>query len=210
MLAHKSYCSSIHEITVIRQEVVNLRTGMSYTRDIQLDDEGLELLARWEKDILMVCTAADNTQEFRPGAGCLGCSYTLSCSDCISAYKGDGVTEATQYAAIEATRKELGKVLKVKTKDEPIKVPGGNVGYKKSMALTPAEDARQQLTDLWTADDNEQYPLLAGLLKAEKLTKANLENVIKVLYPAPDQKIQRGVILEDMTVETSSSRFGVY
>jgi len=216
VLVWKQHCQGKDsKFSVIRQEAVNLRTGVPYKRDIQLDEEGIEMLLRWQKDILTTCNAADATREYRPGAGCLTCDYTLSCDMCLDAYKGDGSEPAVQYAALEAVRSDLGKVLRAKTREQAIEIDGGFVGYERKVKQVPVENANQLLTDQWTMDDTDEHPELTGILKALKLTGANVENVLKVLYPGrgsdgKENMETRRTLLEDLLKDKPESRFGVF
>jgi len=207
-----NFCQPHHPVQYhgIRQEVINLRTGMSFTRDILFDDEGIALLERWRKDILMACTAASKTRQARPGAGCLSCPYTLSCDDSLFAYKGDGITMATQLAAIEAIRGDLIKVLKGKAKNAGLPVHNGYVGFRKQDKQVPIKEAYRILAEYWFAGDADLETL--GLLKGMSLTKANIENAVNVVYPKRDK--DNAAVREDIfaaILETKSeSRFGVH
>jgi len=200
---------------IIRQEAVNLQTGRSFTRDIRLDEEGRELLWKWEQEIQMVCNAADQTRDARPGAGCLSCPFVLSCDDALTAYAGDADEVALQYAMAESIRNNLAKILRARSKDEPIVIEGGFVGYQKKVKRVPVDNIHQLLADQWTMGDSEEHPLMKGLLKAEKLTAANVENVLKALYPGrgkdgKDNMLLRKALLEEWLTDKAESRFGVF
>jgi hypothetical protein len=217
VLTYKRHCTGKNagKYAAIRQEAVNLRTGASFIRDINLDDEGLDILYRWEKDILMVCNAADKTRAFRPGYGCMSCDYTLSCEHCIKAYRGDGYDIAEQYIATYLVQSALAGILKEKTKEQPIKIAGGNIGYAPFEKKVPVQDAHRRLADIWTMENpDEPPPEMLDIMKGMKLTAANIENALKVAFPGrgsngKENMEARRSLLEELLESKIESRFGV-
>jgi len=216
VLTYKRHCTGANagKYAAIRQEAVNLRTGMPFTRDINLDDEGLDLLKRWEKDILMLCRAADRNREFRPGAGCMSCRFHASCEHILEAYKGDSYDLATQYIAVYLTQSHLAGLLKERTREEPIKVNGGKVGYRQVVKKVATEDAHQKLVDQWTMEDSEPHPEMKSLLKSVKLTSANIDNCLKVMLPGRGSEGKKNMtlreaLLEEITEEKIEPKFDV-
>lgn len=196
----------------VRQQVVNLRTGVPYSKDIYFDDQGIETLKRWREDILDACAAADLTREARPGAGCLTCRYLTECPDQLAAYSGDGVNRVEQYVALEAVRTSLAKQIRVNTRTESIAVPGGIVGYKIQTKKIPTDGALDELLEHWFPAISEGEPVdigeLRGLLRALDLPASSYEKAAKVLYPDEGNAGFEDMVAACVTTK-NESRFGI-
>jgi len=197
----------------VRQEVVNLRTGMHYTNDIFFDDEGMDLLNRWRKDLLATCDAADKTREARPGVGCVSCWYRAGCEDCLAAYNGEPADDALRYVALEALRAEIVKPLRAKARVSPIVVEGGTVAYKEQKKKIPTENAIDKLLEYWFMDqigdeiDVTEHEL-RGLLMALALPASSYEKAAKVIFPEKGAAAFDDMIEACITTKTES-RFGI-
>lgn len=197
------------EAGAVIARAINLRTGVPFERVIYRNDEGNALLEQWEADILQTCKAADQTTEARPGAGCLTCPYTLSCDDCIEQYKGNGSSQAVMYAAMEAARKELQKVLKAKALVTRFAVPGGFVGFKTINKKIVKPDAHRHLCEHWYMNDSDPHTEEQSLLSACNLTTGSIDKMVKVMYPEKND-IAREELLELCIDTQGESRFGVH
>lgn len=205
VLVHKHF----PDYLAVKMVATNLRTGMSFDRVVMLDHVGVELMAQWEKDILQACDAADITREARPGAGCLTCPYTLSCSDCLDCYKGNGADSATTLATLEAIRKKLIDVLKPKCVDYKFPVHNGFVGFKTMTKKVVTPDAHNHLVDHFYMNDPDQHIEEKSLLAGCSLTTSSVEQLIKTIYP--DKKdIARDELLDLCIGTITESRFGVH
>ena len=219
----------------IRRQVTNLRTGQTFSKDLWLDDEGRETLAQWHRDIAHVCAQAeargpDGRRVARPGPRCGGCPWVLRCT---AAWEGvhldwahyddeeHSIAElARHYATIDATRTEMAKVLRHATKEAPIEVDGGKVGYSARVTRVATDDAPEALALAWFKPDNwaqwqRENEELLGLLAAAKLGAGQIKAIGTVLYPgrgpaAIEEWKEMRADLEDGTLETKiGAIFGV-
>lgn len=196
----------------VRNEIVNLRTKQIYTRTTYFDEEGIKTLQQWTKDILTACSAADTTREARPGAGCIGCFYTLSCPDCLEYYQHDTNIYIT-FATLKAQLAELGKIVRNDAKVEPIEVPGGEIAYRGQNEKVATEEAIDKLIEYWWMDRPDGTPLsmgeVRGLLTALDVKATSYEKAAKVLFPDKLDAAYMDMIEACITVKTKS-RFDVY
>jgi len=217
--------ANVENITRIVHHVVNLRTGARYERIVvPIEEEGARLLELWREDVFDACDAADKTREARPGAGCPDCPFVRKCEDARMVFEEgpDGRDEtpeelARRFAVTKAIAAALAAQLRKMTKDAPIKVDGGYVGYKPSPTLKPKEDAHSRLAIAWhKVDEDRQFAFMGehseflSLLSATKLTKAAIENAAKRLYPGSDWRVHREKLIAELTEPTILSRFDVY
>ena len=187
----------------IRRQVTNLRTGQTFSEDLWMDDEGRETLAQWRRDIAHVCAQAeavgpDGRRVARPGPRCGGCPYVLTCSDatqglpmgwtCDRDEYTDIVQLARYYAIIDAMRTEMAKTLRHATKEAPIIVDGGEVGYQARVTRVATDDAPEALALAWFKPDNwsqwqRENEETLGLLAAAKLGAGQIKAIGMVLFP---------------------------
>lgn len=201
----------IHHPTTqaIVQEVVNLQTWGTHRRIILLDDEGKETLSRWRSEILLTCQAMDLTREARPGAGCLDCWYSSGCENCLSGYKVTTKDAATALATIEAVRKDLIKVLKVKTAVKSFQIEGGFVGFKQMVKKKASENAEKMLVEHFFNNDDEEHSTERALLKSISINSGNVNAFINAFYPDKDDAAREDLQNECLQ-NNYQSRFGVY
>ena len=205
------------EIKGIKLEVVNLRTHQSFTKTVWFDDEGEQLLRQWQSDILQLCDAADKTRQARPGGGCLGCAWCLSCSDSHKLAMGDNV-DALGLITLEARRKVLLKALKAEITEGHVEVEGGYVGYQAMSEMTLKENAIYNvLLDFYNRaghgvkleDIHNKYPLEVGLLESAKLGSGNVNAIAKALYDKTEMDAREN-LTERCLEDTGKTQFGVW
>jgi len=218
----------------IRRQVTSLRTFWTYTEDMWLDDEGQETLAQWRRDVGHACAQADVVDDAgrrpaRPGPRCGGCPYVLNCEAATDAIHCDGpdsyvdrdpVALAENYAVIDAMRTEMAKVLRPATKQGPIQVEGGEVGYQVSVKRVATDDAPEALALEWFKPDDwaqwqREHEDVLGLIAAMKLGSGQIDALGKVLFPgrgatAIEEFKEMREDLEDATLqEKFGAKFGV-
>lgn len=195
------------DVQAIRMEVVNLRTGQPFSRDIMLDDDGCQILEGWCRDILKTCKAADQARTPRPGAGCLSCDYAYTCEHAFPTYSDDVETYAEELVRIETRRAEVIKVLKAKAgkdKAEVFPIDGGYVGWKVATRMTPVKDVHRHVIEYSGIEETSD---LSSLLAALKLGKSQVDNFAKVYIDGDaDLNDFNGVALDSK----SASEFGVH
>ena len=187
----------------IRRQVTNLRTGQTFSEDLWLDDEGRETLAQWRIDVGHVCAQAeavgpDGRRVARPGPRCGGCPYVLSCSDATQGLPmgwtcdRDEYTDIDQlaryYAIIDAMRTEMAKTLRHATKEGPIAVDGGTVGYSTRETRESAPGAAEALVRAWVQPTDwpaweRENAAVMGLLAAIQPGASSVKSVGTILYP---------------------------
>ena len=220
----------------IRRQVTNLRTGQTFTADLWMDDEGRETLAQWHRDIAHVCAQAeavgpDGRRVARPGPRCGGCPWVLRCEasgeaipqkwgDLVDVGDTDPAQLAVYYAILDAMRTEMAKTLRHATKEAPIEVDGGVVGYSERVTREAADDAPATIARAWFrpadwATWEREHEDVLGLLAAIKPGASAIKAIGSVLWPGrgpgkvADFKDQRAS-LEDAALTTKiGAVFGV-
>lgn len=213
------------DVDVIERSVTNLRIGATWRDEIQVFTDQWRL-ERWRKDILDLCTVADETREARPGVGCLGCDYSPWCPAGIE-YAGSldiGPMDAhdqvrleelaTRYCFVEGLRAELAALLRPATSEDTLPVPGGKVGYSVKPSMVPKDDIVDLLIPAWfgVSDETAMVPVneVRGLIKAFKPSKSAIESVWKVLLPERADAQARHEAIEDMLQSKPRRGFGVW
>ena len=204
----------------IARRVVNLRTGKHFEDWIYPDDERLEI---WRKDILATCDAADRTREARPGAGCQGCPWVLSCDAALWHLKldagdvGSAGQAASIFAVVDAIRQEHFKLAKGYCAEDPQDVPGGMVGYKGQNVRKLAEGAVDEIALEWfrvQSDEEEAFKAdnseWMSLLHALGIGASQVDSVCKALLPDRGSVKDREDLINRLTVKETQARFGVY
>lgn len=211
VLAYKKYGKD-KNLSGLRMEVVNIRTGRPYHNDLWFNTESIELLKKWEDDILMVCRAADETRVARPGANCIGCPYLSGCDDGFE-YE-DVKDQAISLALMEANRKEFTKVLKIELQDTArMETPGGYVGYKEQSKMEITGDAIHRIISEWYGVNMEDVPqvhaLEVGLLSAIGVGSGQITAIAKNLFKKDEMEKRIG-FLADCLKDVGAVRFGVW
>lgn len=197
------------DVRVIVQEVVNLRLGATYEREILLDDEGTAMLQRWEQDIAQVCMATDATREARPGLNCIGCPYVLACEDAAKLL-APGVCSglpADRWAFAKAVLAEIEPQLREQAKEGPVYDSFGvALGYQRKERRVVKSSAPAAVVDHW-------YPTgvpdnVSGLLMAANLGVSNIQSIAKALYPEKSRKNERLDFLDACLSTEPYAQFG--
>lgn len=169
----------------LRVEIVNLQTHRKFAREILLDDDGIELIEQYRKDLYLACVAVDSTREARPGVGCLSCPYNHLCTDRLRLKPADANAykkQAEYLTWLETERKLCIQMLK-ESLELPVEIRGGYVGWKRTPADNITDDAIGAMYDQWFG--NQETPSrgeIRGLLKAIGLGKANINNFVKNVW----------------------------
>lgn len=206
--------AGLDEYDLIIRRVVNLRTMKTFENVLSPEIDA-DTLAQWQRDILMLCTAADETREARPGAGCGGCPWAHCCPDAWAAVKS-APDVATQFAAAQAIRDDLFDLAKLVCKEHAQPVDGGTVGYHEMPARSVPADAYRDLAaewcnvlpedrDAWAAS-NAQW---LGLLSACGLGVTQVNAAAKRLYPGKENAAGREDLIERCTELGVRRQFGV-
>lgn len=204
----------------LRLEVVNLRTFKSFYKDMWFDGETLDTLKQWESDILMLCRAADETREPRPGASCIDCPFAYACDACLQVRVGTLEDEAEMLALLEANRKLLIKELKsCLVEVDRFNVNGGYVGYKAEKKMAPTDDAIYNIIAWWYGAHKEEkqsreeisqeYPLEVGLLTALGIGSGQVNSLAKTLFDKTDKE-KKAEFLDKCLVDVGALKFGVW
>jgi len=218
----------------IRRQVTSLQTFQTFSEDLWLDEDGQATLDDWRRDIAHVCAQADvvgddGRRPARPGPRCGGCRYVLRCEAATDAIFFDGpdsyverdpVALAANYAILDAMRTEMAKTLRPATKQAPIQVDGGEVGYttreiRKASTGSPVELIKAWVgPDDWAAWEREHADVL-GLLAALKPGSSSIDAVGKILFQSrgpnrdPDWREKRDALKAATLTTTTGAVFGV-
>lgn len=209
------------DVDAIERNVVNLRTGKTFTDTVYLNGPDVDRLQKWLVRILGMCRAADVDRKAAPGANCLGCQYAPSCTEAWHVALPDEEDDSREaigqrFAVLDALRTEFGKLARAHAKEDGIPVPGGFVGYQRRMMLGPAGDAVDGIVEEWfnlRCDDAESaVPIteVRGLLAALDLGKGNIERMFKVLMPSRKEAAVRREAIAGLLAETPSARWGTW
>jgi hypothetical protein len=188
------------DVSFIRREVINLRTGKSYHADTWLDDEGWASIERWRKDIDLAIEAVefrgpDGRRPATPGAGCMGCPYLSRCDAAVKHFHAqdfhdDPEEMATVYATTLARAKQLEASLKLVVDEAPIEWPGSRVGWVTKQSRILAPDGHRAVAHAWfdvpsdrAAEWDANNGAVLGLLKALSPGAGGVANVGKVKHP---------------------------
>lgn len=200
-----------HELQFVRREIVNLRTGRSYSADIYPHED--DTLERWQRDIMTAVKAASQRPRVpSPGPGCLGCDYVAACEHNRGAVTGDVDTESPEslaraWAAAEARSKALAKLVREAASEEPIPVDGRLVGFQPTTRATLDEDNALELWRRWAGKKEVTPGLVRGFIAAAGLGATQARGVLKSLYPDRDK---RAAAEAELLTQVGSSRFGAW
>lgn len=209
------------EVDVIRQEVVNIRSRITYTAEHYLAfPETDEMLADWRREVETVIAALEVKPRIaNPGARCLGCPYLGSCEDAqewLETVTGSASKEdlATAFAVADAERLRLRDLLKAACGEEPVELPDAIVGYQRVGTQVLKAGAYRELLQEWvgmsdTFATESGWQSVAGLLHAADLSKTSAEKVLKVLMPDRKDAKDRRELLESMCEPSANRVFKV-
>lgn len=212
----------------VRRRVINLRTLAIWEADLVLDDAAPATLDRWLADLRLAVAASEardstGARVARVGIGCLGCPFVGHCEP-ARAYLRDGALDggremiATRLAVVEAMRDELLSALREATKESPIAIEGGVVGYvavpkrevKPEAATALAlEWFRPAVASEWLANNGQ----LIGLLTALDFGVTALGNVAAQLWRADRSRANkeaREAFVSSLTTTKPSVKFGLH
>jgi hypothetical protein len=205
------------DVDGVSREVVNLRTGMSYSEVTWFNPEGLEQLQRWKENILLLCNAADANREANPGIGCFGCPWVLTCHYADqTARESDDL--ALSYTVAAAQQQQRSERLRKATKQHPIEVPGGYVGYQVKEGVKAKDDVHKRLLWRWMEKSGESYPdaeacaaslsVQSSMLAALPAGITQIRYMAKTLYP--DDKDEQAAFVDEMTEVRNSTTFKAF
>lgn len=203
----------------LQLEIANLRTARVHTRRVWLDEAGRAELEWWRSDIDSAIRVAERRPRvFRPGRGCIGCPYLHLCKDGGDWAQLVGLDDAaTRLAVVEAWRAELVAQLKLATREQPIRVEGGYVGFRSVLERSVLPKAAAELAIAWfrPADPEvwlQEHARTVGLLDALKLGVGSIDAIGKRLFPArsPEWKDRRAELERATIGAATTTRFGVY
>lgn len=203
-------------VEYIRQEVVNLRKRGVAARTIWLDDVGKAMLAQWQSDIESTMNALDAMKDAngnrpaRPGHGCMGCPWALSCEDgkrFMDAVVGisDRRSLAIAFSVSDARRNALHGLVKESTEDSaPIDIGGALVGSVGVPGREPRRNAAVLAFEAWKRLGGDADGFLAEL----KIGATALEGIAKRLFKR-DRAAQLQ-LLDSMFTPIMKGKFGVH
>ena len=201
---------------VLRLDVVNLRLGKVYTKDLYRED-GLDAqIDAWWLHVAVTCRALDAQKAMgprpaAPGRGCLACPYVGACEHAQDFMERRGMhrtpeQRATAYCVASAVRDELAEQLRLDTEEGPISVDGGLVGTVAKEKQRLADDAYARLWEVWEESGGDEL----GFAKALKLTASNAKELAKALYFDRSAKADREALLAEVTETETERRFGIW
>lgn len=204
------------EHSIIRQEIVNLRTTGIFKRDIPTDDDTLR---SWRKEIELVMAAADAQAEkgarpARVGERCTGCAYIGQCEAAQEVFtrKGidtDPVAMAERLAVAEGMKKALQPKLRAHvTANGPVQLANGTVGMKATESRSIGVEGAKTLFDLWEQRGGDVAGFLTALGGLPVTAVEN--NLLKVMHPVAgkkEAKAERDAIMERIVTLTPKSEF---
>lgn len=173
---------TVPDTDCVRREVVNLRSGATFSEELWLESGGREQIEEWRRDITVYMKALDDMigpdgrRPLRPGAGCYSCPWSLHCDD--SELMGTDIQLIGQrLALIEGQRAQCIKALKLADIGQPLLCGDSAVGWKRTADQVPADGAARTMYEAWTADGGE----INGFLAALKPGMGALRAVAKML-----------------------------
>lgn len=218
----------------LRRQVTSLQTFRTFSEDLWLDEDGVATLDQWRRDVEHLCAQAEvrdarGNRPARPGPRCGGCRYVLRCEAASEGIpqQWSGCTDATDvqalavnYAVLKAHCDAMAPILRNATKQAPIEVDGGQVGYSTREVRTFAPGAAERLArawfqpadfDAWARDNAE----LLGLITAMKPGTTSIKAIGKILYKATgatktaDFKDLRKALEAETLITITRAAFGV-
>ena len=208
------------DIDVVRQEVINLRTRKSCTRDMWLADDGMDTLERWRDEIGATMDALDESRgedgrlPFVPGPGCIDCLWVSSCEAAREMADGnpaadivDAETLARRFAVLDALRAETIKRLKQQLGEiGHLEVDGKSIGFVEGVERKPIDEPALAVWAEWS----KRVEDLEGFLTHLPLGVTQLVAAAKALHPAKDERDEREALVDLWTIETPKVTFGIH
>ncbi len=196
----------------VKVRVINLRTGVPYSRVIWFNDEGLQLLNQWRREILDLCDTADKNRKAIPGTGCVGCPFVSVCKDSMMAAKNKPRNDAVAFAVLTAQLKEVkDRLRKSLEHGESIKTQGGKIGWDVVQRNEVTTQAPRLIIERWygkTPDKAEtENGKELGLVHAFSLGVKSVTNVAKTLF---SDKQSRQEFLEKCLQKKNVAQFDVW
>jgi len=218
------------DAAVVRSEVVNLRTGRVYFRDLVLDDDGLLVLEGYRRMISAQIVAVDaradaGARPACPGAGCMGCPYIAHCEDARAYLRGTYLENdtsdiaravGTRLAVVEAMRADLTAKAKLLAEHEPIRIDGGIVGYTVEPERAVVPDVEAKIARAWftTTPELASNDEVIGLLKSLKIGVSAISRLAQVIFPSTRgsqaYKVARQEFESDLLITRNATKFGVH
>lgn len=223
----------VRDVNGIRLGIGNLRTlGITY-RELHPwseDDEDGDLIIQWRDDIAQAMGVADaqaarGDRPARPGAGCIGCPYTLRCEAgrefLHEAYQlsdaSDPIRLARTWAVSKSHTDELTKLTQARLKDVgavEVDEHGRRIGYVGKDRRVLHDDAIGEIVALWQAragrdegDEEMSASATRGLLQALKLTPGNVKALAGLLH-GRGEKAEREELIGQLTEIETKPQFG--
>lgn len=207
------------DVDVIVLCVANLRTGVSYEREIVLDEAGTALLERWRDEIEATCAALDAGRDSQgryklsPGGGCIECPWVGACKEgrewTEQALEG-GSTEdrARALLALEGRRGALIRALKEELADrDGVEVaPGMEFGFWREDTWKASSAAAQTIAKeyLRRGGDTE------GLLMALDPTAGQVRRIAAKLFPEREDAGIRNLWEMSILEKKPRRKFGLH
>jgi len=206
------------KVQCLRMRVVNLRTGMSYEKDIFLDEMGVEMLEGWWRELKMVCRKADKLvadpgkAQPRPGIACVGCP--LAAGECEEAWvvAMGGADQVDRYIAAQAVVDQSKPVIRTMMKNKTVT---SGAGFKERARKVLKDDAIDLIVEQWCKGDLPWNPPtdqgeLRALLLAANLGVTQVRNLAKVMFPGRELASDREAFIDSVTFGTTVAEFGVW
>lgn len=198
--------------TVLRLEVIALRSGQRFVRDVWLPAE--KVIAQWTKDLeasIAATEAAEKSGEKRPGVNCVGCPYFAHCQP---RWPHADIDTAMALVSAEASRAALVPELRALTRDAAaLAVPGGAVGYRRTTKRVVRDDAAETLWRRLVGNRSERGTagdMLAVRALQVSLTVTGVERLARLAVPGRAQKVARDALIAECVDVVPSVRFGVH
>ena len=207
------------ELDFVRQEVVNLRTGELFSRTLWYQQDQA-VLQRWWRDLELAMEALDQmtagARPARPGAGCMGCPWVLSCEAASQFVRDarlggalagglDRATVARAFLVADAQRQALVALAKRATEEGAVDVGDGClVGTAAQPGRAARADAGRLAWRVW----QERGGDLDGFLRALGPGVTSLQGVARLLLPR--KKAEQEQLLDQWTEPSPRTVFGLH
>lgn len=209
LLAHAPALFEYDQIDIARREVVNLRTTVVYTLDIDMTTWAEETFDLWRAEITALARAATapGPRLAMPGPGCARCPYRRIC-DATDPDAKDLDSTARRYATYRAHADQLELVLREATADEPLEVNGRQLGWRPIPKTVAQREAGPKLYQLYAGE----APHPAGRTLLQFLAKAvgGIKLAAKALHPGIGGKDARVALYADLTTTVRGGKWGFY
>jgi hypothetical protein len=203
------------DVDGIRREVVNLRTGQTFSEDLWLESGGREQLEDWRRDATRFMDALDGmikdgVRPARPGAGCMGCPWVLTCDDAAQVLAGSmlgGPREPDDLlrglAVAHSVRDELTELAKCAFADTMHSTEIGALGWHEKPEREPAAGAMSMARNMWSDMGGD----LEGFLAALPLSMGGIRKLAKVMHKR--HREAQDAMIEQLSAMVTTAEFGV-